>query len=144
MSEQRHDICLRLHLESEPERVFELLSTDEGRESFWVSRCRQHGDAITFSFPNGESLISRILESSRARRFSFTYFQDTVVTVELTEVAAGTDLVLRETGVSAEDLIENRAGWVSVLMNLKARADHGVDLRNHDPARTWTKGYVDN
>jgi len=68
MSEQRHDICLRLHLESEPERVFELLSTDEGRESFWVS----------------------------------------------------------------------------VLMNLKARADHGVDLRNHDPARTWTKGYVDN
>lgn len=127
-----------------PVRVFELLATDEGRESFWVSQCRQHGDAITFIFPNGESLVSRVLESSPARRFSFTYFQDTVVTVDLTEVAAGTDLVLRETGVTAEALVQDRAGWVSVLLNLKARADHGVDLRNHDPARTWTTGYVDN
>ena len=144
MSEQRHDICLRLHLDSKPGRVFELLASDQGRESFWVSRSRQQGDAIAFSFPNGDSLTSRILESSPAHRFSFTYFQDTTVTVELTEAAHGTELVLRESGVPAEALIENRAGWVSVLLNLKARADHGVDLRNHDPARTWTTGYVDN
>jgi hypothetical protein len=36
------------------------------------------------------------------------------------------------------------AGWVSVLLALKAAADFGIDLRNHDPARTWNKGYVDN
>jgi uncharacterized protein YndB with AHSA1/START domain len=144
MSEHRHDICLRLHLDSRPERVFDLFATDQGRESFWVSKCRQQGDLIRFSFPNGESLVSRILESSPVRRFSFTYFQDSVVTVELIEVADGTDLVLREAGVPAEFLVDNRAGWVSVLLNLKARADHGVDLRNHDPARTWTTGYVDN
>jgi hypothetical protein len=39
---------------------------------------------------------------------------------------------------------ETRAGWVSVLLALKAAADHGVDLRNHDPARTWETGYADN
>jgi hypothetical protein len=36
------------------------------------------------------------------------------------------------------------AGWVSVLLGLKAAADHGVDLRNHDAARTWSQGYCDN
>jgi hypothetical protein len=33
---------------------------------------------------------------------------------------------------------------VSVLLALKAAADFGVDLRNHDPARTWWQGYCDN
>jgi hypothetical protein len=27
---------------------------------------------------------------------------------------------------------------------LKAAADFGADLRNHDPARTWEQGYVEN
>jgi hypothetical protein len=39
---------------------------------------------------------------------------------------------------------EVNAGWVSVLLALKAAADHGVDLRNHDAARTWSQGYCDN
>jgi hypothetical protein len=29
-------------------------------------------------------------------------------------------------------------------MALKAAADFGVDLRSHDPARTWDQGFVDN
>jgi hypothetical protein len=36
------------------------------------------------------------------------------------------------------------AGWVSVLLALKAAVDFGVDLRNHDPERTWSTGFVDN
>ena len=36
------------------------------------------------------------------------------------------------------------AGWVSVLMAMKAALDYGVDLRNHDIERTWMKGYADN
>jgi hypothetical protein len=44
-------------------------------------------------------------------------------------------------------LAENRRGrladWVSVLLALKAKVDHGVDVRNHHAARTWDKGYCD-
>jgi hypothetical protein len=29
-------------------------------------------------------------------------------------------------------------------MALKAAADFGVDLRNHDRQRTWEQGYVEN
>jgi hypothetical protein len=30
-----------------------------------------------------------------------------------------------------------------VLLALKAAVDHGIDLRNHDPRRTWDRGYAD-
>lgn len=35
------------------------------------------------------------------------------------------------------------AGWVSVLMAMKAAVDHGVDPRNHDEERPWVRGYAD-
>jgi hypothetical protein len=47
-------------------------------------------------------------------------------------------------GVPEADRMEVVAGWVSVLMALKATADYGVDLRNHDLGRSWEQGYVDN
>jgi hypothetical protein len=40
--------------------------------------------------------------------------------------------------------MEMAAGWVSVLMAMKAAVDHGVDLRNHDASRSWSNGYADN
>ncbi len=39
---------------------------------------------------------------------------------------------------------EVKAGWVSLLMNLKAVADFKCDLRNHDLEKTWDQGYADN
>ena len=35
------------------------------------------------------------------------------------------------------------AGWLNVLLPLKAACDFGIDLRNHDPARTWDRSFVD-
>ena len=58
--------------------------------------------------------------------------------------AGGTDLTLTDEGVPEADHAEVLAGWVSVLMALKAAVDFGVDLRNHDPARSWDQGYADN
>lgn len=134
----------RLHLMAPPQQVFDLLSTDQGRGSFWAQRTVQEGGEILFHFPNGETLRSRIVESVPPHRFSLTYFNGSVVTFELRDAAPGTDLLLRESGVPIDQIDENRAGWVSVLLNLKAYADHGIDLRNHDPRRTWSEGYVDN
>jgi hypothetical protein len=53
-------------------------------------------------------------------------------------------LILTDQGVPEEDRIEIIAGWVSVLMALKASVDFGIDLRNHDPQRTWNECYVEN
>jgi hypothetical protein len=56
----------------------------------------------------------------------------------------GTDLELTDRGVPAQDRTEVIAGWVSVLMALKAAVDFGGDLRNHNQQRTWETGFADN
>ena len=124
--------------------MFALLATDEGRASFWAESASQEGNEIFFRFPNGEMLRSRVLESQPPERIVLTYFSGSVVTFELTRSDGGTDLTLSESGVPEHEVTENRAGWISVLLNLKARVDFGIDLRNHDPRRTWTDGYIDN
>jgi hypothetical protein len=34
-------------------------------------------------------------------------------------------------------------GWIQVMLCLKAAVDHNVDLRNHDPSRTWATGFCE-
>jgi len=46
--------------------------------------------------------------------------------------------------VPLQDRAEIIAGWVSVLLSLKAAGNFGVDLRGHDPERHWDHGYVEN
>jgi uncharacterized protein YndB with AHSA1/START domain len=135
----------RLHLTSPPERVFELLATDAGRARFWAESAAERDGALDFVFPNGLTWRGRILANDPPRRYTVEYFGDSTTTFELEpDGAGGTDLTLTDTGVPEADLPETTAGWVSVLMSLKAAVDHGVDLRNHDPARSWDQGFADN
>lgn len=144
MIKEAHEIVYRLRLKAAPERVFAYLATDQGRGKFWAERTEQQQEDIVFHFSDGQKLSSRVLESSPSHRFSLTYFNGSIVTFDIQEEPSGTVLQLRETSLSASDERQNRAGWVSVLLNLKAHADHGIDLRNHHPQYTWSEGYVDN
>jgi uncharacterized protein YndB with AHSA1/START domain len=134
----------QLQLRSPVDRVFELLATDSGREQFWVEDSKQQGDVLDFRYPGGATLSCRILEYRAPASFAITHFDGTTVHFTLEASEGGTHLLLEERGLTGEGLAENRAGWVSVLMALKARADFDVDLRNHHPARTWETGYPDN
>jgi hypothetical protein len=135
----------RLHLISAPARVYQLLSTDVGRASFWPESSVEQADSMTLTFLGEQAITCKILARTPPARFSFHYWGETTVVFELTDDGTGgTDLVLRETGFPTDrHWEENNTGWVSVLMNLKAVADFGVDLRNHDPQRTWKHGYCE-
>lgn len=135
----------RVHLRSPREEVYAMLATPAGRQRFWaVSAPDREGDTIEFHFHDGATLTSRVLEASPPAICCLTYFEDSIVTFELMEDGeGGTDLLLTERDVPDEARIANHAGWVSVLLSLKAAVDHGVDLRNHDPHRTSDRGYVD-
>ena len=135
----------RLHLQSPPELVFAMFATAEGRSRFWAETASESDDVIVFRFPDGSELASRILERVPSARFALEYFAGSKVLFECSpDGCGGTELQLTETGISAGDRTENIAGWVSVLLCLKAAVDHSIDLRNHDPQRTWTQGYVEN
>ena len=84
-----------------------------------------------------------MLRTEAPSLFAFTYFHSTV-TIELeSDGKGGTDLTLTNAEVPQAEYEEVCAGWLNVLLPLKAAADFGVDLRNHDPTRTWRQGYVD-
>jgi uncharacterized protein YndB with AHSA1/START domain len=138
-------IVWRLHLRSSVERVFEALSTDAGRAGFWAESAAEQEGVVHFVFPNGISWEGRILESVPPHRYAVQYYGGSVATFVLeADERGGTDLTLTDQGVPPEDRAEVTAGWVSVLMALKAAVDFGVDLRTHDPLRTWDQGYVEN
>jgi uncharacterized protein YndB with AHSA1/START domain len=138
-------ITWRLHLRSAPVAVYELLATDAGRARFWAESAVERDGAIELVFPGGQRWRGAILERRPPQRFTVLYYGGSTTTFELEDDGAGgTELTLTDVGVPEADRMEVVAGWVSVLMALKAAADFGVDLRNHDLRRSWEQGYVEN
>lgn len=137
-------ISWRMHFASPPARVFRALATPEGRATFWAEQAPERDGLVTFYILNYEPFSGRILERTEPRVFALEYY-GTKVRFELEpDGSGGTDLTLMATEVDESIRSEMIAGWVSVLMAMKAAVDHGVDLRNHDASRAWTTGYADN
>jgi uncharacterized protein YndB with AHSA1/START domain len=143
--EDPNAIRWRLHLQAPPEAVYQAIATDQGRAGFWAQSAQERDGVIHFAFPNGLTWAGEILRADPPWLYAIIYFGGSKVTFHLAKDGqGGTDLTLTDTGVSPEDRSEVIAGWVSVLMSLKAFVDFGVDLRAHDPSRTWDQGYVEN
>lgn len=136
-------ILWRIHLASPPERAYKLIATDAGRARFWAESAVERNGAIEFVFINGMQTRSPILERTVPRRFALDYFDSHVVFELAPDGSGGTDLTLINTGVDPEEWNEVLPGWLNVLLPLKAAVDFDVDLRNHDPKRTWEQGYAD-
>ncbi len=142
--EEAESIRWRVHLSSPPETVHRFLATEAGRARFWAESASERDGAITFRFSDGSSWTSRILESTPPNRFVIEYVKKSRAEFDIRgDGRGGTDLTLIESGVPREEYDDNAAGWISVLLSLKAAVDFGVDLRSHDASRTWRDGYVD-
>ncbi|MBX2882084.1 MAG: hypothetical protein KTR32_19195 [Granulosicoccus sp.] len=133
-----------LHFNSPRQAVFDALATDEGRAKFWAEAAPEEDGIITFHIINYEPYKSRILQRQESSLFKLEYFGSVVEFLLSDDGADGTDLALTATQVDEAWRMEMTAGWVSVLMSMKAAVDHQIDLRNHDAARSWDRGYVDN
>lgn len=134
----------KIHLKSGPDAVFRFLTSAQGREKFWSEKAPERNGFIYFTFPNGERYDSKILNVTPNKEFSIEYF-NSVVHIGLEPAKDnGTHLTLINEGILDDQYLDIHAGWVSVLLNLKAAVDFKCDLRNHDKNRTWNEKYVDN
>jgi len=134
-----------LHLKSPVVKVYLALSTDVGRASFWAESAIEQNGEIHFIFPNNVTWDARVLHAIPSQKYAVQYYGNSIATFELEEDnQGGTDLTLMDSGVPAQHRTEVIAGWVSVLMALKAAVDFGIDLRTHDTKRHWDNGYVEN
>ena len=135
----------RIHLASPPAAVHQMLSTDAGRARFWAESAVERDGWIDWRWPGGLEARTPILGNEPPHVFRVGYFGGSTAIFQLADDGAGgTDLTLTDEGVGEAEWQETHAGWVSVLLALKAAVDHGIDLRNHDDARSWNEGYVDN
>jgi uncharacterized protein YndB with AHSA1/START domain len=138
-------IIWKMHFLSPVERIYDFLATDPGRAQFWAEASHEEDGYITFEFLNRPGMHrGKVLQAKKPRVFSVEYFKSQTTFELKDDGKGGTDLKLTASGVPEEMHMEMTAGWVSVLMALKAAADYGVDLRNHDMERTWDQGYADN
>lgn len=134
----------KMHFNSHIEKVFAALATDEGRASYWAESAPEENGEITFHILNYQPSAGRILKKEAPSLFALEYFGTRVEFTLQDDGNGGTDLLLIATEVNESIRMEMVAGWVSVLMAMKAAVDHGVDLRNHDESRAWGNGYADN
>jgi uncharacterized protein YndB with AHSA1/START domain len=135
----------RLHLAAPVAQVYAALATDAGRARFWAESAVERAGVIHFVFPNGATWEGPIEAADPPRTFAVRYYGGSLATFSLAaDGRGGTDLTLTDAGVPEADRAEVTAGWVSVLLSLKAAVDFGVDLRTHDPARQWDTGYAEN
>jgi uncharacterized protein YndB with AHSA1/START domain len=134
----------KMHFISPIGKVFSALSTDEGRSRYWAEAAPEINGKVTFNILGYEPFSGKVLKMHPPSLFKLEYF-GTIVEFSLKDDGnGGTDLSLVATNVDESIRMEMVAGWVSVLMAMKAAVDHSVDLRNHDEARTWGEGYADN
>jgi uncharacterized protein YndB with AHSA1/START domain len=132
-----------MHLAAPPEEVFAALDSDQGRASFWAESAVEVAGQIEFRFINGYRCRSQVLERRPPHRFSIDYMGGPALFELKADGKGGTDLLLTHEGTGRDDWNEVHAGWLNVLFPLKAWVTYGVDLRNHDPERTWDQGYAD-
>ena len=126
------------------ERVYELLTTDAGREQFWAETSSQSGTLIELRFPDGTTSTAAVLGEAPPHSIALLYF-GTPTTFELSPATGNcTVLEVRAHDVPPAEQADVAAGWVSVLLCLKAHVNGGVDLRNHHASRSWREGFVDN
>lgn len=123
--------------------MFAALDTDSERAAFWGESAVEDRGIVRFEFINGMRYEGRILERERPRLWAVDYFSSTARFTIEPGADGGTDLTLANSGVDPRDRAEVTAGWLNVLLPMKAWVDFGVDLRSHDPSRTWDRGYVD-
>jgi hypothetical protein len=138
-----HSLRWKVHLDASPESVYERLSSDSGRESFWVESSQDADGQVTLVFPDRSTTILGILSERPPHVLEVDYF-NVHTRLTLQRIGRSTVLEVTASGIPADDLLELAAGWVSVLLNLKAVVNFGNDLRNHDHVRTWLDGFVDN
>jgi uncharacterized protein YndB with AHSA1/START domain len=133
----------RLSLGSSPERVFELLDTDEGREAFWAQRSRAAPNGFDLAFSDGLEGRVVVVDRELPTRMAIRYF-GCDAEFELTPREDGGCLFQVTCRVDDPAAwLDFYPGWVSWLLALKAAADFDLDLRNRSPERSWSDRYVD-
>jgi len=138
-------VNVRILVRSEPERVYDAISTGKGLDGWFTKGATvdpHAGGKIHFRWKDhgpdrysGES-EGPVLEADRPKRFVFQWKVDTdsymtTVQIDFQKVAEGTIVRLVEQGyddtpTGLKDMLARAAGWGEALTVMKYFVEHGV------------------
>ena len=135
-------IIWRLRLAAAPGRVFEAWLNPADHVRFWCERSERGPSGFRLHFIDGTAEECSLEDATAPSQIVFRYFASRVE-IRIEHCDGGTDLTLTASEVPADEWHDVHAGWLNVLLPFKAWVDFGIDLRHHDPRRTWRSRYVD-
>jgi uncharacterized protein YndB with AHSA1/START domain len=136
-----HEILLAINVDAAPERVFEILSTTEGRQAFWTSDCEVTADHARFGFEGApvDLEVSVHTESNKLVRMQvqsgFPFWVGSIWEWELrpsSDHENCTTVIFRHCGFG-EGIAENDLGgtaqtWAMTLQHLANYVSTGIPL----------------
>ena len=141
---QNKEIHWKVRFKGSPSKVYNMLTTDDGRALFWAESAIESDNHIHFKFPSGIEYVSEIREKVIDKKFRLDYFGGEVTFDISVDINGFTILSVFHQDVATNEIAEVNAGWVSVLMTLKAACEGDLDLRNHNPNYSWDQHFVGN
>lgn len=143
---------LRIFINKPVSKVFNAW-TDDRIVSRWftektIIEPRKNG-RIYFEWLAGDKMDDKIISISKNRRFTFPFGRHGErVAVSFKKDGRGTICELRQFNMKTTPKARwtmHRGciqGWTFFLANLKSYLEYGIDLRSHDPARSYKQDYV--
>lgn len=132
----------KIKLKSPLDKVFNMWTSDEGRENFWAAKSVKGDNIFTLTYYDGSEAEFLVI-SDKKYNFEFIYFR-TIVTISLFDDGnGGCELLLNNKNIPQAEYEYFSHQWVSIMLKFKAACDYDIDLRNHNVYSGFEEGYID-
>ncbi|MDX9856548.1 MAG: SRPBCC domain-containing protein [candidate division Zixibacteria bacterium] len=143
---------LRIEIAAPAQRVFRAWTHAADLSAWFAEKAEsepEKGGRLYLEFIGGDKADLRFVQLRKPGLVSFTFGPAVdLVTVRIKSIKNGCICELEQTGMKTgpKDRVHThmgcKTGWVFFLTSLKAYLEHGIDLRSHNPRRTYNQSYV--
>ena len=143
---------LRIEIAAPPEKVYRAWTDGDFLAQWFSVRAAvepKKGGRVYFEWLGGDKLETRVLQARKPSLFRFPFgSHGEEVEVKIRQVPGGSVCELQQTNMKTTPRMKVamhmgcKTGWVFFLTNLKAFLEHGVDLRSHDPQKSYNQNYL--
>jgi uncharacterized protein YndB with AHSA1/START domain len=143
---------MRIFINKPVSKVFDAWTNDKIVSEWFTEKTviepRKDG-RIYFEWTAGDNMEAKVVSISKNRLFTFPFGnKGERVTVRFKKAGKGCVCELRQynmkTGPQSKWYMHKgcATGWTFFLTNLKAYLEHGIDLRGHDPKRSYRQDFI--
>lgn len=143
---------LRIYIKASPEKVFKAWTHDKTVSKWFTEKTiiePRKGGRIYFEWLAGDKLDTKVKQITKNKKFVFPFGKNNLeVTVAFKKAGKGTICELRQYNIKTDEASKwsvHRGciqGWTFFMANLKSYLEHGIDLRDHDPKRTYKDDFI--